>query len=122
MSHYTQSPAIAEPVGGGKYRLASSIVWHVGSPTGPVYVVPVGFVFDVSVPWYLTWLFSPDDPQFFKAAALHDRMLSEGWSRVTAGAEFHNALAADGVSAWKRLMMWLGVSLWRYGEVPNGQG
>lgn len=116
MSHYTAGPAIAEPVDGGKYRLVQSIIWHVGSATGPVYVVPVGFVFDVSVPWWLTWLFNPDDPHFFKAAALHDRMLSEGWDRITAGAEFHNALKADGVPTWQRLMMWLGVSLWKYGE------
>ena len=116
MSHYTAARLSVEAIGGGRYRLTSSIVWRIGSATGPVYVVPVGFEFDVSVPWLLTWLFSPDDPRFFKAAALHDKMLADGWSRITAGAEFHNALAADGVPVWQRLLMWLAVSLWRYGE------
>lgn len=116
MSHYTQSDVYADYVGGGKYKLTRSIVWHIGSPTGPVFVVPVGFVFDVSVPTWLRWLFLTDDPAYFKAAALHDKMLSDGWSRITAGAEFHNALKASGVSAWRRLVMWLAVSLWKYDE------
>ncbi|WP_263618114.1 DUF1353 domain-containing protein [Pseudooceanicola nanhaiensis] len=62
----------------------------------------------------MRWLFDPAAPEYLKAAALHDWLLSEGWDRMTAGAVFHNALAADGVSVWRRLVMWLAVSLYRY--------
>jgi hypothetical protein len=59
-------------------------------------------------------LFDPKDHRFMKAAALHDWLLDRDWSRLTAGAIFHNALQADGVVLWRRLVMWLAVSLWKY--------
>lgn len=116
MSQYTANLAPAVPVGADLYQLAYTLVWHVGCVSGPAYEVEKGFLFDVSIPWWATWLFSRHDPKFLKAAALHDHMLKAGWSRISAGAEFHNALLADGVSAWRRIVMWLAVSLWKYGE------
>ena len=101
-------------VGGIVYRLIRPLVWRIGSSDGPVYTVPVGFEFDMSVPVGLRWLFDPHRADFHKAAALHDHMLAQGWSRITAAAEFHNALQADGVSAWRRLAMLIAVIVWRF--------
>lgn len=102
-------------VDGIKYRLAYDLNWKIGHVTGPVYIVPKGFIFDVTVPIFLRWLFNPHDVKFLKAAALHDHMIHESeWSRITAAAEFHNALKASKVGRWKRLVMFLAVVLWKY--------
>lgn len=113
MSAYTDhfGPVL---VGGIVYRLSRPLVWKIGHVEGPAYTVPEGFEFDVSVPRPLRWLFDPHRGDFHKAAALHDHMLQAGWSRVTAAAEFHNALKADGVSAWRRLTMLVAVIIWKF--------
>lgn len=113
MSDYTDHLG-AVPIGGIRYRLTRQLVWRVGHVDGPVYVVPRGFEFDVSVPAPLRWLFDPHRADFHKAAALHDHMLEGGWSRITAGAEFHNALKADGVGPLLRLVMLIAVLLWKF--------
>lgn len=120
MSAYTQhtgpkpDPFDPEALDGIRFRLARDLVWHIGHETGPAYPVPAGFEFDVSIPRWLWWLFDPREQAFLKGAALHDHMLIHGWSRLTAAAEFHNALKADGVRLWRRLAMFLATALWRY--------
>lgn len=101
-------------VGGIVYRLTRPLVWKIGHIDGPIYTVPAGFAFDLSMPSWLRWLFDPHRRDFHKAAALHDHMLAAGWSRITAAAEFHNALKADGVSAWRRLAMLIAVIIWKF--------
>jgi hypothetical protein len=68
----------------------------------------------VSVPRWLWWLFDPHERAYLKAAALHDHMLVAGWDRISAASQFHNALKADKVRLWRRLAMFLAVSLYRY--------
>jgi|HigsolmetaAR202D_1030399.scaffolds.fasta_scaffold85154_1 Protein of unknown function (DUF1353). len=114
MSAYTATLDNVVHKRGIRYVLTSPLVWHIGAEHGPVYIVPKGFEFDVSIPRPFWFLFNPHDPRYFKAAALHDHMLISGWSRITAAAEFHNALKADGVPLWRRLVMFLAVSLWKY--------
>lgn len=98
-----------------KIILLSDLEWRIGHITGPLYVVPNGFQFDVSIPWFFQWLFDPRDLNYAKGAALHDHMIHvSNWSRITAGAEFHNALKSSGVSRWKRLVMFLAVVLWKF--------
>ncbi|MEI4262780.1 DUF1353 domain-containing protein [Roseovarius sp. D0-M9] len=115
MSDYTSIVGWCEPIGGIRYRSRRDLKWAVGHPrSGFVFVVPAGRVFDVSIPRALRWIFDPHDPRFLKAAALHDEMLMTGWARVTAAAEFHEALRADGVGRWARLAMFGAVALWRF--------
>lgn len=114
MSRYTRHDGVLH-VEGIRYALISPLVWHIGTESGPAYTVPGWFEFDVSVPRPLWFAFNPNDPRYFKAAALHDHMLKAGWSRITAGACFHNALKADGVPAWRRVAMFLAVAFYRYG-------
>ncbi|MDZ7823537.1 MAG: DUF1353 domain-containing protein [Ahrensia sp.] len=54
------------------------------------------------------------NPEVIKAAALHDHMLIYGASRVESAAVFHEALKADRVARWQRLVMFVAVSLWRF--------
>lgn len=114
MSRYTEEMQRFVRQVDGRYRLVAALPWHIGHVGGPVITVPVGFVFDVSIPWFARWVFNPNARQYFKAAALHDFLLIEGFDRLTAGACFHEALRADGVPTWRRLVMWLAVSLWKY--------
>ena len=113
MSAYTEHIAV-EPAGGILFRLTAALAWRVGALDGPLYIVPSGFAFDVSVPWFLRFAFDVREPRYLKAAALHDSMLQAGWNRLTAAGEFHEALKADGVSLWRRLAMFLAVALWRF--------
>jgi len=77
--------------------------------------VPVGFEFDVSVPWYLRWLIDPHDDRFLEAASLHDFALHElKWSREVAAAPFGHSLRQNGVSRIKRLAMVLAVIVWKW--------
>lgn len=113
MSRYTDTISVIPD--GDRYRLARDVHWDIGKPgSGATYTVPAGFVFDVSIPHFARWLFNPHDRRFLKAAALHDHMLLSGWNRVESGAAFHEALKADDVPPWRRLVMFLAVALWRY--------
>jgi hypothetical protein len=41
-------------------------------------------------------------------------MLINEWSRIEAGAIFHEALKADKVRRWKRFTMFMAVVIWKY--------
>ena len=115
MSAYTSPGKWCVSVGGILYRVEKPLSWEVGTKSsGMIVTVPKGTIFDVSIPRPLWWLFDPHNPAYLKAAALHDTLLLRGWPRTTAGAEFHEALRADGVALWRRLVMWLAVSLFRF--------
>ena len=115
MSDFTGASNWYQHDAGIRYRVTKPIVWAVGSvETGPTYTVPIGAQFDVSVPLYLRWICNPHNPAYFKAAALHDHFLSIGWDRFTAGAQFHQALMADGVGRFRRAVMALAVLFFKY--------
>lgn len=115
MSAYTGLTAWYRRVSAESYETRRPVIWEVGKKgSGLTFVVEIGTVFDVSIPQGMRWLFDRHNPKHLKAACLHDEMLRRGWARTTAGAAFHEALRADGVSRWRRLAMWLAVSLWRY--------
>lgn len=136
-SNYTNPGHWCKHLEGIKYISTEPLIWDAGyKGSGLKVEVPVGTVFDVSIPqppkrpkiflfwpfWIIpfillklvNWIFNPHNPKFLKAAALHDTMLISGWARTTSGAEFHEALKADKVNIWKRLIMWLAVSLFKY--------
>ena len=99
----------------GRYQTAEPLRWEVGRAGSNLWVeVPVGYVFDVSVPRALWRLFDPNDWRYLKAACLHDWLLDDGWYRVTAAGVFGAALRADGVGIVRRLVMVVAVALWRF--------
>jgi len=115
VSAYTDSAGLFERLRGIRYRTLSEIRWELWSKgSGNWFVVPSGADFDVSIPRFLHWAFSPHDPRFLKAAALHDVMLQQGVDRLRAAAEFNLALKADGVGAGERLAMFLAVAVWKW--------
>ena len=115
MSRYTELSAWCEPLDGIRYRSTKPIIWEVGRKgSGLEVAVPAGTDFDVSVPRWARWLIDPHDTRFLKAACMHDMLLAWGWDRLTSAAVFGGALKADGVSAGKRLAMFLAVAVYRW--------
>jgi hypothetical protein len=115
MSQFTSVKDWVKPTTGIKFETTKELIWefsHVGS--GVLLTIPSGFEFDVSIPKLLRWWLSPYDPQFLPAACLHDWMLKQGWNRLASAAEFNRALKACGVKSPKRLLMFLGVALYKW--------
>ena len=104
------------PIGGIRYRTKAEIDWGIGSPVSTTrLIIEPGRVFDVSVPTRLRWLFDPHDPRFRLAGLIHDHLLHvDAWTRMRAGGEFHDALRAGGTPWPLALVMWLGVSVFKY--------
>ncbi|WP_294640836.1 DUF1353 domain-containing protein [uncultured Aureimonas sp.] len=115
MSTYTDAPIVFERLDGIRYRQHGRTSWELGfKGSGHWEHVDDGTVFDVSIPWALRWAFSPHDPRYLKAAALHDELLIRGFDRVTAAGAFNEALKADGVGAAHRLVMVTAVAFYRW--------
>jgi hypothetical protein len=115
MSLYTRHLAIS-PGPGSLWTLTNVLTWEIGfKGSGLVWTVPAGFASDLaSIPLLARLVFDRGDSRYAKAAILHDHMLDAGFDRLTAAAEFHSALRADGVKRWRRLVMFLAVALWKY--------
>jgi hypothetical protein len=115
MSAYTNASDWCQHIGGIRYAVTQPLTWYVGNlETGAEYKVPFFFTFDGSIPRFARFIFSPHNPKYLKAFCLHDYFLSIGWDRFTAGAQFHEALKADGVSRLSRIVMSLGVLFFKY--------
>ena len=74
------------------YVLTDDLVWRIGGPDSPwPLVVPAGFVFQSSVPKWLTWLVSRRHEAWLLAAAVHDRLLADGRDPFFAASEWARA-------------------------------
>lgn len=116
MSAYTDWPGEMLRVGlTDHYTATMPLPWDLGfKGSGLTVTVPAEFPHDVSVPALLRWAFDPHDRRYQRAARLHDWLLHKGWSRSEAAGVFNEALKADAVPFWRRLLMFLAVALWRY--------
>ena len=80
---------------GKAYRLSSPLQWEIGQKgSGWVLVVPAGYVFESSIPWWLTWLISRDHRPWLLAAAIHDRLFDLGYDKAFASGEWLRAVRA----------------------------
>lgn len=115
MSDFLTRAAIS-PRRDGRWQLDTALAWEIGHKgSGIVWRVPPRFVTDLaSIPLPARVLFDRGDARYALPAILHDHLLENGWSRVSAAGEFHEALCAAGVARWRRLIMFLAVALWRY--------
>lgn len=99
----------------GTYKVIEPIVWDIGFK-GNVNkeIVPADFTFDVSIPWFLRFIFDRHDVKYFKASALHDYLLKIGYDRVSAAGAFNHGLKSDKVSYIERMFMTLAVVLFKF--------
>ena len=74
------------------YVVVRPVTWHIGKKnSGWIFTVEAGREFESSVPWFARWLLSQDDPYFLKAAAIHDKLIEEGYRRPFCDAEWLDA-------------------------------
>ncbi len=101
---------------GDCYRLRSPLAWEIGNKgSGWLLVIPAGFVFESSVPRIASWIVSPHYRPWLLAAAVHDRLLEEGFDKAFAAGEWLRAvraMAAKDRKAWLALPAYYGVVLW----------
>ena len=77
------------------------ITWHIGKKqSGWMLIVPAGREFESSVPWWLTWLLSRDDPRLLLAAVVHDDLLESGHRAFFAAGEWYDAALKGGAGRW----------------------
>lgn len=95
----TRKPTITSWCGPGvnrRYVVTRDLHWHIGKKgSGWILTVPVGREFESSVPRWLWWCFSPDDPNFLKSAAIHDMLLEEGYRKQFADTQWIEAARSN---------------------------
>lgn len=110
-------PDWCRPAGGIDFVTTAPLRWEIGKQGSGVWMpeVPVGFVFQASIPRPLRWLWSPLDRRYLRAACLHDYALHVlGWDRVSAAAPFAASLRTHGVDKWQALAFTMAVIAWKW--------
>lgn len=78
------------------YVTTRPLDWWIGKKNSMwLLTVPAGREFESSVPRWLWWLFSPDDPLFLKAACIHDTLLEEGFRQAFADSQWFEAAMSE---------------------------
>ena len=97
------------------YINTQEVSWSIGIKDGPFVIkIPVGREFESSVPAFLQWFWSPDDPLFLKAALIHDHLLESGWRRQSADAQWYEVALSSHAPMWKTRLGYLGMVLKRF--------
>lgn len=105
----TGSTVIGNFVRGTKRRwmVGFSLQWHIGKKGSPyVRVIPVGYEFESSVPWWATWFLDQDDPLFLEPAAVHDWFLEYGYSPAFCDSQWYDACRKTGAPLFKRELIY----------------
>lgn len=98
-----------------RYKVTREIIWDIGFKGNQnKEIVPIGFTFDVSIPFGLRWVFNRHNVRYFKASALHDYLLMIGYDRVSAAGAFNHGLKSNDVPYATRLVMTLAVALFKF--------
>jgi hypothetical protein len=107
------NPAIKR-VRRGQWRLQDDLIFsYLVNGCWQRIIVPAGFESNLaSVPWWMWWIFPPVDDYFF-SVILHDYLYTGATSltRGTADAFMREAMIPDGVSPFRRRVMYYGVRL-----------
>ena len=92
------------------YVVTRPLLWDIGKRgSGWVFEIPIGKEFESSVPWALRWVFSPDDPAFLKAAAIHDTLLEAGYRSAFADSQWFEAAMSEQAPALKAWVAYSGM-------------
>ncbi len=88
------------------YKFHDPLTWEIGKKgSGYKLEIPAGYQADVSTPRLLERFFDPHDLNLLVPAAIHDRLLEEGFDKAFASSEFRRALRARGVRPFKAWIM-----------------
>lgn len=72
----------------------------------------VGFIFNISVPWWLTWAQSRHDPEVLRASAFHDFLLGLDVDPAIAASHARIIMRIDGASAQKSWRVFFAMLIW----------
>lgn len=112
MSNYTEYNELHITPYFDQWKLLAPLDWDIGVKGSKFTInIPTGFIFDgPTIPWWARTVFKPSDGKWWKAAAVHDYLLTNrDFSRATAAAEFYNALVADGVCKTRAKIAYLAI-------------
>lgn len=113
----------AEKGGPRDYVVVQPVEWWIGKKhSGWKFTVPVGRAFESSVPPALRWAFSPDDPYFLKAAAVHDMLLEEGYRNAFADSQWFEVAMSVHAPMWRAWIAYLGMLGRRFSQWVLGRG
>lgn len=97
-----------------RYVITRALHWDIGKRgSGWTLNVPEGREFESSVPRWLWWFFSPDDPLFLKSAAIHDMLLEEGYRVQFADTQWIEAARSVHAPVIKRELAFAAIRLRR---------
>lgn len=86
------------------YQLDKKLTWEVGRKgSGFKLEIEKGYRFNLSVPWFLSWILSRHDKRVLLAAAVHDKLTDLNYDIAFSSSEFRRAAIARGywnVGAW----------------------
>lgn len=108
-------PAWCRKGGSRGYVTVAAVEWNLmwkGSPY--VLAVPPGREFESSVPRVLQWLWSPDDPDFLKAALIHDVLLESGARGFEADSQWRAVALSEHAPTLRTGVAYLGMILRRF--------
>lgn len=84
------------------YITTQRIDWDIGLPnSGWTMTIEAGREFESSVPRWLWWAWSPDDPRFLKSALVHDALLERGYKPAFADSQWIEAALSEHAPEWK---------------------
>jgi len=114
MSNFTKFEDF-ELLEGTKYVLMSEVVWDIGVyKSGWQLILPRSFKFDISVPRGCEWIIDPHNRDILLAAAVHDKLLTDGHDAAFASSEFRRACIARGVDCFRAWALFLCTFLWTF--------
>lgn len=104
-------------IGGIDYRLNNDFRWESGRKgSGEWVVIPEGFEFQSSVPWWLRWFVSPHRPDLLLAAMLHDYFLEKGYSKAFSSGQWADGARKADAPKWIWFLGHTAVSWWTFPE------
>ena len=78
------------------YITTRPVWWWIGKKdSGWLLAIPAGREFESSVPFWLSWAFSPDDPFFLKSALIHDALIEDGYRLAFADSQWFEAALSE---------------------------
>lgn len=104
-----------------RWQTVVEVDWAMGhKDSGASVIIPVGFEFESSVPWWARWFLHPDDPRFLLAACVHDYLIeigAYGWPQ--AAAEWFDGAKAGGAPLWKARLCFIAIAAWSAFRSPG---
>ncbi|HHX9832721.1 TPA: DUF1353 domain-containing protein [Salmonella enterica subsp. enterica] len=121
MSCFT-TPAILEMLDHYLWRIHEPFEFYLSDDNSDVISVPAGFITDLASVPRIFWTFMPPDGKYAKAAIIHDYLYDNALrTKKEADRIFLDGMTVLGVPKWKRIVLYLAVSIFGRGHYSKDQ-